>query len=100
MKAGPKVDESENDTFAFSCVQPICIFCETVMPSLMLCSIYRYDDVSSQRFDDTSIDTAGPSHTGDCSANNPERLIRLAVMTVIPVLSRNTVTSLAHRGRD
>ncbi len=26
----------------------------------MLCSIHRYDDVSSQRFDDTSIDTAGP----------------------------------------
>ncbi len=24
--------------------------------------------------------------------------VRLAVMTVIPVLSRNTVTSLAHRG--
>ncbi len=27
---------------------------------LVLCSIHRYDDVSSQRFDDTSIDTAGP----------------------------------------
>ncbi len=27
---------------------------------LMLCSIYGYDDVSSRRFDDTSIDTAGP----------------------------------------
>ncbi len=27
---------------------------------LVLCSKYRYDDVSSQRFDDTSIDTAGP----------------------------------------
>ncbi len=26
----------------------------------MLCSIYRCDDVSSQRFDDTSIKTAGP----------------------------------------
>ncbi len=29
-------------------------------PWLVLCSIHRYDDVSSQRFDDTSIDTAGP----------------------------------------
>ncbi len=27
---------------------------------VVLCSKYRYDDVSSQRFDDTSIDTAGP----------------------------------------
>ncbi len=27
---------------------------------LVLWSKYRYDDVSSQRFDDTSIDTAGP----------------------------------------
>ncbi len=27
---------------------------------LVLCSKYWYDDVSSQRFDDTSIDTAGP----------------------------------------
>ncbi len=25
----------------------------------VLCSKYRYDDVSSQRFNDTSIDTAG-----------------------------------------
>ncbi len=30
------------------------------LSSLVLCSINRYDDVSSQRFDDTSIDTAGP----------------------------------------
>ncbi len=29
-------------------------------PTLVLCSKYRYDDVSSQRFDYTSIDTAGP----------------------------------------
>ncbi len=28
---------------------------------LVLCSKYRYDDVWSQRFDDTSIDTAGPA---------------------------------------
>ncbi len=27
---------------------------------LVVCSKYQYDDVSSQRFDDTSIDTAGP----------------------------------------
>ncbi len=27
---------------------------------LVLCSIHQYDDVSSQRFDNTSIDTAGP----------------------------------------
>ncbi len=30
------------------------------MLELVLCSKYRYDDVSSQRFGDTSIDTAGP----------------------------------------
>ncbi len=28
--------------------------------TVVLCSKYRYDDVLSQRFDDTSIDTAGP----------------------------------------
>ncbi len=37
---------------------------------------YRYDDVSSQRFDDTSIDTAGPVSIlwHDCSSVGP-RLI-------------------------
>ncbi len=30
------------------------------MNLIVLCSIHRYDDVSSQRFNDMSIDTAGP----------------------------------------
>ena len=33
LKPGPKVDKSENDTLASSCVRPIRIFCETMMSS-------------------------------------------------------------------
>uniref|UniRef100_A0A673GDD5 Nuclease-sensitive element-binding protein 1-like n=1 Tax=Sinocyclocheilus rhinocerous TaxID=307959 RepID=A0A673GDD5_9TELE len=37
-----------------------CCICRREAAAVVLCSIHRYDDVSSQRFDDTSIDTAGP----------------------------------------
>ncbi len=36
------------------------VFKASMLLLLVLCSIHRYNDVSSQRFDDMSIDTVGP----------------------------------------
>ncbi len=40
LKPGPKVDKSENVSLAFSCVQPIRIFCETMITSLSATTIW------------------------------------------------------------
>ncbi len=40
LKPGPKVDRSENVSLAFSCVQPIRIFCETMITSLSATTIW------------------------------------------------------------
>ncbi len=42
FETGSRVDKTENDALAFSCVQPICIFCETMMSSPHVSPLVRH----------------------------------------------------------